>query len=81
MSCDVCGRSWCQECLKEAHLGYTCKEWALSGELSEDQLKKMGIKQCPNCKNGIEKSGGCNHMACKKCDTHICWKCLKAFKT
>ncbi len=36
------------------------------------------VKQCPNCKNFIEKNGGCMHVACR-CGSHLCWKCLKNF--
>ena len=35
----------------------------------------MSYKQCPFCKNAIEKAGGCNHMTCS-CGKSFCWKCL-----
>ncbi len=41
-------------------------------------MEKLGIKKCGNCKNGIQKNGGCNHISCK-CGAHVCWKCLKVF--
>jgi hypothetical protein len=31
-------------------------------------------KTCPNCKNAVEKDGGCNHITCT-CNAHWCWKC------
>lgn len=41
----------------------------------------MGVRQCPKCKTGIIKNGGCNHMECRGCKAHICWKCFKIFAT
>ncbi|KAL4510225.1 hypothetical protein ABPG72_010418 [Tetrahymena utriculariae] len=40
-----------------------------------EQLKKLNYKQCPACKDMIQKSMGCNHMACK-CGAHFCFQCL-----
>lgn len=37
------------------------------------------MKRCPNCKTDIHKNEGCNRVYCVSCQTHICWKCLKAF--
>ncbi|KAJ1921681.1 hypothetical protein H4219_000413 [Mycoemilia scoparia] len=32
-------------------------------------------KECPSCKETIEKNGGCNHMTCRKCKHEWCWIC------
>ncbi|XP_051171593.1 E3 ubiquitin-protein ligase RNF14-like [Leptopilina boulardi] len=32
-------------------------------------------KNCPHCKVAIEKSDGCNKMACGHCNTFFCWLC------
>ncbi|KAL4467039.1 hypothetical protein ABPG74_010636 [Tetrahymena malaccensis] len=40
-----------------------------------EQLKKLNYKQCPACKDMIQKSMGCNHMTCK-CGAHFCFECL-----
>ncbi|KAJ1672484.1 hypothetical protein EV182_007082, partial [Spiromyces aspiralis] len=37
-------------------------------------------KECPNCKETIEKNGGCNHMTCAKCQHHWCWICMGPWK-
>ncbi|BGP10465.1 hypothetical protein NBRC10512v2_006396 [Rhodotorula toruloides] len=31
--------------------------------------------QCPGCGTPIEKSQGCNHMACGRCSAHFCFRC------
>lgn len=49
--------------------------------MDDSSLKKLGIKKCPNCGEGIQKNEGCQHMTCLKCNSHICWNCLKFFKT
>lgn len=36
-------------------------------------------KKCPNCRNNIEKNGGCNHMCCSSCHFHFCWMCMGKF--
>lgn len=48
-------------------------------ERLNDQLAmRSGFKKCPECKVWIEKTEGCNHMACK-CGAHICWVCMSVF--
>ena len=32
------------------------------------------FKQCPFCKNWVEKNEGCNHIACR-CGNHFCYFC------
>jgi hypothetical protein len=68
------------ECLKcgESHSNYTCEEWKNRDNLKQ-HLSQLGVKQCPGCKTGIQKNGGCNHVECTNCKTHICWKCLATF--
>ncbi|XP_047124611.1 E3 ubiquitin-protein ligase parkin isoform X1 [Hydra vulgaris] len=33
-------------------------------------------KPCPRCRSRTEKSGGCNHMQCARCNLQWCWLCL-----
>lgn len=46
--------------------------------LTEEWAKTSGAKRCPSCHAWIEKTAGCNHVACM-CGVHICWVCPKAF--
>ncbi|KAJ7684220.1 hypothetical protein DFH06DRAFT_1072788 [Mycena polygramma] len=81
--CPSCLIHICPTCNVEYHDGMTCAEHQdnLTGGLAAlAKWREMnGVKQCPNCHADIEKTGGCNHMTCFFCKTHICWVCLKTF--
>lgn len=38
------------------------------------------VRVCPGCRQGIEKSGGCNHMTCRECKMQFCWDCSKPWQ-
>ncbi|GAA6036550.1 hypothetical protein JCM8097_003564 [Rhodosporidiobolus ruineniae] len=40
----------------------------------QEYLEK-NTTQCPGCSVPIQKSHGCNHMSCGKCQTHFCYRC------
>lgn len=42
--------------------------------MSENWIKSNSQK-CPKCQAAIEKSDGCNKMACWRCGTFFCWLC------
>ncbi|CAK9809698.1 E3 ubiquitin-protein ligase RNF14 [Anthophora quadrimaculata] len=42
--------------------------------LSENWIKSNSQK-CPKCQAAIERSDGCNKMACWRCNTFFCWLC------
>lgn len=33
--------------------------------------------ECPGCSCYVNKSSGCNHMTCSKCNCHFCYRCGK----
>ncbi|KZP26833.1 hypothetical protein FIBSPDRAFT_819123 [Athelia psychrophila] len=82
--CPSCLSSVCPACHEEGHEGMTCADRKLQYDPKEqerlnDQLaRQKGFKKCPQCAVWIEKTEGCNHMACK-CGAHICWVCLGIF--
>ncbi|KAL9956542.1 hypothetical protein ACROYT_G038030 [Oculina patagonica] len=54
----------------------------VEGRLEEWMRKDSSNRiNCPLCIEPIEKIAGCNHMECLQCKSHICWLCMKAFKT
>ncbi|XP_021454817.2 E3 ubiquitin-protein ligase RNF14 isoform X1 [Oncorhynchus mykiss] len=38
--------------------------------------KGQNSKKCPSCRANIQKTGGCNKMACFTCGQYFCWVCL-----
>ena len=48
-------------------------KWAADG-LSQMLQKSDKVKQCPKCREGIEKTEGCAHMTCR-CRHEFCWDC------
>lgn len=83
-TCSECLIPTCTAC-HSPHPDMTCaehKDHASGGrEAFEELKKKLGIKDCPKCKTAMEKTEGCNHMTCRGCGIHICWKCLDTFST
>ena len=81
-TCVKCLTVTCTSC-HNLHEGKTCEEYkdeASGGyEALEKLKKKLGIKDCPQCKTPMEKTEGCNHMTCKGCGAHLCWVCLEVF--
>jgi hypothetical protein len=80
LQCPSCLVRICPTCRIEYHDGMTCEE----RDVAEDKLFKEwtsnnDVKSCPGCKAPIERSEGCNHMTCTRCQTHICWECLATF--
>ncbi|KAH6662652.1 hypothetical protein F5X68DRAFT_178154 [Plectosphaerella plurivora] len=81
-TCNSCLVTICTAC-HVVHPGMTCAEHqdnASGGYKAFAEAKeRLGIKDCPKCKTSIEKTEGCNHMACGGCNAHICWVCLDTF--
>lgn len=70
--CKVCKASWHGEffvCFPRSQFELTTEEKA-----SEDYMK-LHTQPCPTCDARAQKTHGCNHMICFKCDTHFCYLC------
>lgn len=70
--CKVCKVSWHGEyfiCFPRSQFELTAEERA-----SEDYMK-LHTQACPTCDARAQKTHGCNHMICFKCDTHFCYLC------
>ncbi|KXZ48561.1 hypothetical protein GPECTOR_26g464 [Gonium pectorale] len=82
-SCPACNRMFCLRCLIPGwHHGYTCADFQkLPAHLrsAEDAAMlqysaRQQWKQCPHCKQMVERSEGCNHMKCR-CGREFCYAC------
>ncbi|KAK3594485.1 hypothetical protein CHS0354_030007 [Potamilus streckersoni] len=40
---------------------------------------QRSTKACPNCRTRTERSGGCMHMQCSRCQEEWCWMCEKSW--
>ena len=78
--CDYCSVSTCTRCNEQYHAGIYCTD--INDDKLDEWMKEdpENRKKCPECSFLIEKVEGCMHMSCK-CGAHICWRCLKSFKT
>jgi hypothetical protein len=83
--CSTCLSPACTACGVVTHDGMSCEEYQ---DLSSEGIKAFqkwkeehDVRDCPNCKVGIEKISGCNHMECKQCGSHICWFCMEVYGT
>lgn len=81
--CSACLASICTSCALVSHDGLSCaayKDLVTEGNQAFQKYKaKHDIRDCPQCSTSIEKTYGCNHMACGGCSAHICWFCMETF--
>lgn len=83
LRCCNCMERFCPNCHVEYHEGLSCDEYqdgmSTNSRLYQKWKEENGIKSCPKCSCDIQKNGGCNHITCTRCKTHICWVCMKSF--
>ncbi|KII85884.1 hypothetical protein PLICRDRAFT_300134 [Plicaturopsis crispa FD-325 SS-3] len=83
LQCPACLVRICGACNVEFHEGLSCEAHRSNLNGGDEAFRKWseenGVKPCPNCKAPLQKNGGCNHMTCVQCNTHICWKCMQTF--
>lgn len=78
--CENCTIEWCFKCHAPWHQGLTCKEFMRGNRQFRVWTKDRpnGIancQKCPTCRVFIQRSTGCDHMTCNRCNTHFCYKC------
>ncbi|WVO12476.1 hypothetical protein L204_100076 [Cryptococcus depauperatus] len=77
-----CGKQLCFGCgYSASHRPVICtivKFWEkkCADDSETANWLQANTKECPKCGSTIEKSGGCNHMTCKKCKYEFCWVCM-----
>ncbi|KAH8733402.1 RWD domain-containing protein [Ilyonectria robusta] len=79
--CEDCGFAFCGQCYQSWHGEFVrCAPRREKGELSEEEKASIEYLQlhtspCPTCNAPAQKTHGCNHMICSRCDTHFCYLC------
>ncbi|RKF57440.1 E3 ubiquitin-protein ligase itt1 [Erysiphe neolycopersici] len=78
--CEDCLFAFCNRCFQSWHGDFTLCVPKPSGELSEDDKASLNYLKyhttaCPTCEVPSQKSYGCNHMICFRCNTHFCYLC------
>ncbi|KAF7353682.1 ATP-dependent RNA helicase DEAH12, chloroplastic [Mycena venus] len=80
VDCPSCFSHICSCCSADGHEGMSCEESRVYNDTAEQErlndlwAQANNVKTCPSCNIRIEKTEGCNHIACR-CGAHICWKC------
>ena len=77
--CEKCGQEVCFLCGNVWHpLEKNCL--LAMDNVFQDYLQNVDFKNCPKCHQIIEKTVGCNVMACPYCRFQFCWLCLREYK-
>lgn len=79
--CEDCQFAFCARCYQGWHGDFfLCIPRTTTGELTEEdkaslEYLKMHTTPCPTCAAPAQKTHGCNHMICFRCNTHFCYLC------
>jgi E3 ubiquitin-protein ligase RNF14 len=79
--CEDCSFAFCSRCYQGWHGEFTvCSPRTNTGELTEEdkasiEYLKLHTTPCPTCAAPAQKTHGCNHMICSRCNTHFCYLC------
>ena len=79
--CEDCGLAFCSRCMQSWHGEFVlCTPKRDKEELTEEEKASLEYLQlhtspCPTCSAPAQKTHGCNHMICSRCDTHFCYLC------
>ena len=85
ITCTRCQYIWCFSCHAPWHNGVTCKQFRKGNVQFKKwthETSRTGVancQKCPLCRVYIQRSTGCDHMTCNRCDTHFCYKCGERF--
>ena len=79
--CEDCSYAFCSRCYQGWHGEFTlCVPMTKNGEMTEEdkasmEYLKLHTTPCPTCAAPAQKTHGCNHMICFKCNSHFCYLC------
>ncbi|XP_011404682.1 PREDICTED: probable E3 ubiquitin-protein ligase RNF217 [Amphimedon queenslandica] len=81
IKCISCNHEWCFKCHAPWHKDITCKKFQKGNKQFKQWTKgrsSRGVancQKCPTCFVYIQRSSGCNHMTCNRCETEFCYYC------
>ena len=83
LRCEQCNENWCWSCYAPSHPTQTCRQFkANHSQLDRwaqtrrpDNPSQRNAQRCPKCSIYIEKTDGCDHMQCAKCNSKFCYRC------
>eukprot|EP00927_Polykrikos_kofoidii_P067700 TRINITY_DN6314_c0_g1_i1.p1 TRINITY_DN6314_c0_g1~~TRINITY_DN6314_c0_g1_i1.p1 ORF type:complete len:250 (-),score=35.87 TRINITY_DN6314_c0_g1_i1:447-1196(-) len=84
LRCHHCQHRTCAHHRCIWHTERTCQEYDADAQNSDEVallqfFERDGLKRCPQCGQGIEKVGGCDHMTCARaaggCGAEFCMRC------
>ncbi|CAJ2508088.1 Uu.00g092740.m01.CDS01 [Anthostomella pinea] len=79
--CEDCGFAFCTRCAQSWHGEFKyCipkerKEAITEEEKASLEYLSKNTTPCPTCAAPCQKTHGCNHMRCFRCQTHFCYLC------
>ncbi|KAK0638671.1 RWD domain-containing protein, partial [Cercophora newfieldiana] len=79
--CEDCSFAFCSRCLQSWHGEFfLCvppnrKKELTAEELASAEYIRLHSTPCPTCAVPAQKTHGCNHMICFRCNTHFCYLC------
>ncbi|KAI0600465.1 RWD domain-containing protein [Biscogniauxia sp. FL1348] len=79
--CEDCGFAFCTRCGQSWHGEFKyCIPKERKDEITEEEKASLEYLQmhttpCPTCAAPCQKTHGCNHMRCFRCQTHFCYLC------
>ena len=85
IKCEKCDHDWCFRCHAPWHDNVTCRQFRKGDKQFSKWTKghtHAGVancQKCPLCQVYIQRSTGCDHMTCNRCDTEFCYKCGDRF--
>lgn len=79
--CEDCDFAFCSRCFMSWHGEFAhCvtpkkKEVVSAEEQASLDYINLHTTPCPTCSAPSQKTHGCNHMICSKCNSHFCYLC------
>ncbi|ROT43188.1 RWD-domain-containing protein [Sodiomyces alkalinus F11] len=79
--CEDCGFAFCSRCFQSWHGEFfLCIPRRDSDEITPEEQASIDYiahhtTSCPTCGVPSQKTRGCNHMICFRCQTHFCYLC------